>query len=341
MQLPKLVVSDMAGTTVEDRGEVPAAFMAALGEHGIEVTAEQVNAVRGASKRQAIFQLTPQGTGREARAERAYATFKDQLAQRFQAGVTAVPGAANTLAWLKERGVRVALNTGFDRDIAELLLAALGWGAGLTDALVCGDDVSQGRPAPQLIFQCMQATGTLSVHEVAAVGDTTLDLQAGYNAGARWNIGVQSGAHSLEQLQAQPHTHLLPSVAHLPLLWSGEQPPHLAQSGELPEESFDWGTLKWLSNQALSPGAEQTIGICRIHPGRRNPVHYHPNCEEVLYMLSGQGVHSYDDAQLEIAAGATLRVPAGVKHNLANTGNEPITCLIAFSSGRRETVFLE
>jgi hypothetical protein len=36
-----------------------------------------------------------------------------------------------------------------------------------------------------------------------------------------------------------------------------------------------------------------------------------------------------------------MRVPAGVKHNLRNTDVEPIICLIAFSSGRRETVFLE
>jgi len=46
-----------------------------------------------------------------------------------------------------------------------------------------------------------------------------LDLQAGHNAGLRWNIGVLSGAHSRVQLQAQPHTHLLASVAELPAIW--------------------------------------------------------------------------------------------------------------------------
>jgi phosphonatase-like hydrolase len=220
MNEPKLVVCDMAGTTVADRGEVPAAFKAALSEHGIDATAEAINAVRGASKRQAILNLLPAGSDRATRAEQAYASFKQHLRREFSAGVRPIPGAEKTFAWLGQRGVKLALNTGFDREITELLLAALGWRNGQVDAVICGDEVRVGRPAPQLIFRCMEETDTLSVHEVAVVGDTTLDLDAGHNAGARWNIGVLSGAHSREQLQSRPHTHLLASVADLPSLFA-------------------------------------------------------------------------------------------------------------------------
>src|SRR5204863_5166106 len=134
---------------------------------------------------------------------------KKDLARRYAQGVRAVAGAAQTFTWLRERGVKVALNTGFDREITELLLAGLGWTHGVVDAVVCGDEVRRGRPAPQLIFRCMEATEVDSVHEIAVVGDTTLDLQSGHNAGARWNVGVLSGAHSREQLESQPHTHLI------------------------------------------------------------------------------------------------------------------------------------
>jgi phosphonatase-like hydrolase len=342
MQLPKLVVFDMAGTTVEDRGEVPAAFEAALAEHDIHVTPEQVNAVRGASKRQAIRQLIPDGPDRDTRVERAYTSFKEQVAQRFKNGVQPVPGAETTFAWLRERGVQVALNTGFDRDITTLLVSALHWDQGQVDAVVCGDDVSRGRPAPQLIFRCMEALGTTSVHDVAVVGDTTLDLQAGHNAGARWSIGVLSGAHNREQLQEQPHTQLLASVAELPLVFADVPPAkRVIPASAAKEERFDWGTLKWLCNASLVPGANQTLGICQIDPGQRNPVHVHPNCEEVLYMLSGTGMHRLDDQLVQLSAGDSIHIPMGVKHNLQNTGHEPIRCVIAFSSGRRQTVFLE
>jgi phosphonatase-like hydrolase len=214
--LPKLVIFDMAGTTVVDQGEVPAAFTSALAAKGISVTPEQVNAVRGASKRQAVLNLMPDGPNRPERADEAYAEFKCDLARRFRECVKAMPGAAETFAWLRERKIKVALNTGFDREITDLLIAALGWKNGVVDCVVCGDEVRRGRPAPLLIFRCMDLTEIDSVHEIAVVGDTTLDLQAGHNAGARWNVGVLSGAHRRDQLEHQPQTHLIASVAELP-----------------------------------------------------------------------------------------------------------------------------
>lgn len=99
-----------------------------------------------------------------------------------------------------------------------MLLAALGWEAGTVDAVICGDDVPQGRPAPYMIFRCMEATGALSVGRVANVGDTVLDLRAGYNAGVRLNVGVLTGAHGRDLLAAEPHTHLLASVADFPVI---------------------------------------------------------------------------------------------------------------------------
>jgi len=217
--LPRLVVLDMAGTTVVDQGEVPAAFTAALASQGVSVTAEQLNAVRGASKRQAVLNLMPEGPNRSERAEAAYAEFKRDLARRFREGVKAMPGATETFEWLRQRNVKVALNTGFDREITDLLITALGWGSGIVDCVVCGDEVRRGRPAPLLIFRCMELTEIDSVHEIAVVGDTTLDLQAGFNAAARWNIGVLSGAHRRDQLEHQPQTHLIDSVAELPKIF--------------------------------------------------------------------------------------------------------------------------
>ena len=69
-----------------------------------------------------------------------------------------------------------------------------------------------------MIFHCMEATAVADVRSVANVGDTVLDLQAGHNAGVALNIGVLSGAHGRDQMQEQPHTHLLNSVADLPQL---------------------------------------------------------------------------------------------------------------------------
>jgi phosphonatase-like hydrolase len=217
----ELVIFDMAGTTVKDSGQVPAAFTAALAEQGIAVTPEQLNGVRGSSKRQAVLHFIPEGPERERRAETVYASFRERLAQQYSvAGVEPIDGAEHVFRWLRAQGVGVALNTGFDRETTALLVGALGWAEGMVDAVVCGDDVTEGRPAPYLIFRAMEATGASSVHHVASIGDTTLDLQAGHNAGVRWNIGVLSGAHAPQTLARAPHTHLLSSVAELPRLWA-------------------------------------------------------------------------------------------------------------------------
>ena len=219
----ELVIFDMAGTTVQDGGQVPQAFTSALAAHGLEVTPEQLRQVRGASKRQAVLHFIPDGPERVAMAERVYSTFREHLAEAYQkSGVSAIAGTEQTFAWLRARGIRIALNTGFDREITALLLEALGWGQDTADAVICGDDVPQGRPAPYLIFRALETTGTYSLRRVANVGDTALDLQAGHHAGVRWNIGVLSGAHDHATLSAAPHTHLLTSVAELPQLWQTE-----------------------------------------------------------------------------------------------------------------------
>ena len=211
-----LVVFELAGTTVHDGGEVAHAFTGALEAEGVAVSAAALARVRGASKRAAIRSFLPDGAAGDRRAEAAYAAFRERLRVRLSQGARPVDGARETLEGLRAAGIRVALNTGFDREITGVLLDSLGWRDGVADAVVCGDDVAEGRPAPYMIFRAMELTRTASVHQVASVGDTTLDLLAGHHAGVRWNIGVLSGAHDAARLAQAPHTHLAASVAALP-----------------------------------------------------------------------------------------------------------------------------
>ncbi|MGA2659209.1 MAG: cupin domain-containing protein [Verrucomicrobiota bacterium] len=123
----------------------------------------------------------------------------------------------------------------------------------------------------------------------------------------------------------------------IPAAWSGK----VTDTAQLPIEQNAWGTLQWVCNEKLMPGSAQTVGLATILAGKHNPVHYHPNCEEVLYVISGQGLHSYDGRTILLKAGMTIRIPAKVKHNLVNTGTETLRTLVSYSSGDRKTVFLE
>lgn len=115
----------------------------------------------------------------------------------------------------------------------------------------------------------------------------------------------------------------------------------VVRAADAPVESFDWGRLQWLVNGRTVPGCRQTFGTSTIAAGSRNPLHYHPNCEEVLYVVSGRCDHRLNDEIVSLGAGDVVVIPPGVRHNLVNTGSEEIVCVIAFSSPDRETVFLE
>ncbi|MCZ6633653.1 MAG: cupin domain-containing protein [bacterium] len=110
---------------------------------------------------------------------------------------------------------------------------------------------------------------------------------------------------------------------------------------EMQADSFPWGSIKWLMGQSIDADAEQTFGMVFINAGEQNPPHYHPNCEEILYVLSGTCEHTYDDQRFQLGPGDSIRVPAGVKHQAINNGWEPIRAIISFSAGDRQTVFLD
>jgi len=100
---------------------------------------------------------------------------------------------------------------------------------------------------------------------------------------------------------------------------------------------FPWGAIRWLCSRRLCPGAQQTLGEVYINPGARNALHSHPNCEELLYVISGECDHSLDGQVVHLTAGDMIRVPAGARHHAENTGWEPVRMLISFSSPDRET----
>ena len=89
------------------------------------------------------------------------------------------------------------------------------------------------------------------------------------------------------------------------------------------------------------PGAEQTLGVVVINPGQHNPLHYHPNCEELLYVLSGECDHRLNAATVHLKPGDLIHVPAGVPHNATCTSWEPLRIVVSFSSPDRQTVALE
>jgi phosphonatase-like hydrolase len=211
----ELVIFDLAGTTIRDDGRIPAAFAAVLGKHGIVISDSILQEIRGGAKREIIAQFVKT----DEMADKIYTEFRNHLFAAYENnGVREISGASAIFSQLKQRGIKIALNTGFDRALTEIIVKTARWQRNLFCAIVCSDDVKRGRPFPDMILKAMQICGITSANRVLNVGDTALDLQAGHRAGVRMNVGVLSGAHDRQRLEKEPHTHIVESITALPIL---------------------------------------------------------------------------------------------------------------------------
>jgi|SRR5579872_5396938 len=220
----RLVIFDIAGTIVEDHGEVLFSFERALKTNGVSVEENELREWKGASKREVVRYFVERQTGANAltanqRIDKAYGDFRQILEDHYQNnGMVPVQGATATFDWLLHHNIHIATTTGFYREVNDLILKKAGWKK-IFRASVCSDDVAMGRPAPFMIFHAMEAAQVTDVSQVINVGDTPLDLQAGVNAGVRGIIGVLTGTHTEERLRRERHTHILSSVAEIPALF--------------------------------------------------------------------------------------------------------------------------
>jgi phosphonatase-like hydrolase len=233
----ELVVFDMAGTTVHDADTVGIHLRDAVRATGVEVGTDDVNAVMGWPKPDAIRALLRDARGAasvdEREVDRVHRSFVSRMVRHYATDpfVREVAGTSHVFRWLKDRGIKVAVDTGFSRPIADAILTRMGWiERGLVDVSVTSDEVQRGRPHPDLILLAMARAKVFHPSCVVKVGDTPADLQQGRAAGCGLVVGVTRGTHTREQLESHPHDALLSTVASLPglLLGSIRKPRRLA-----------------------------------------------------------------------------------------------------------------
>nr|WSW45673.1 phosphonatase-like hydrolase [Streptomyces sp. NBC_01001] len=217
----RLVVLDMAGTTVADGGLVERAFERAAERIDVEpgtadhaAKLQYVRDTMGESKISVFRHLF----GTEEMAQRANAAFEEAYGELVDGGLIApVPGARQAIEKLRADGRTVVLTTGFARVTQDAILDALGW-QGLADLTLCPADAGgRGRPYPDMVLAAFLRTGAADdVREVVVAGDTAYDMLSGRRSGAGIVAGVLTGAHDLAALTEHGATHVLDSIAELP-----------------------------------------------------------------------------------------------------------------------------
>ncbi|MFE1366916.1 phosphonatase-like hydrolase [Streptomyces anulatus] len=226
----RLVVLDMAGTTVADGGLVEQAFSAAAQRLGVRPGSDEharqlayVRATMGESKISVFRHLFAGEDGRDGRdgedkAQRANTAFEEAYGELVDAGrIAPVPGAREAVERLAAEGRTVVLTTGFARPTQDAILAALGWQDLVPLTLCPADAGGRGRPFPDMVLAAFLRTGAVDdVRRTAVAGDTSYDMLSGVRSGAGIVAGVLTGAHDKDRLTRHGATHVLGSVAELP-----------------------------------------------------------------------------------------------------------------------------
>lgn len=109
-------------------------------------------------------------------------------------------------------------------------------------------------------------------------------------------------------------------------------------AGSVVVESHEWGRLEWMVSGTIGNSDTLTLGKCFIRAGMANPVHHHPNCDEVLHVVSGRIRNRVGEDYVDMGAGDTISIPTGAVHNAENIGGEECELLIGYNSAFRQVV---
>ena len=229
----EMVVFDMAGTTVKDKNEVEKCFVEAAKQTQLPYVREDIIAMMGWSKKKVFETLWNKALPNEpsetiqSKVSESYEMFKQILEDHYRkAEVSPSENCLETFKALREKGIKIALTTGFYREVTNIILNRLGWdknldeqyvskGESVIDISIASDEVEAGRPEPFMIQKAMKVLNVNDASKVINIGDTPSDILSGNNAGCKYSFGVCNGTHTKEQLAALPNDGLLENIGEI------------------------------------------------------------------------------------------------------------------------------
>lgn len=188
---PDLVVIDLLGGLCPERERVRACLVAALSDADLSASEGDVARLVELPTRAALLEWVVAETRLAPEVVRPLvAAVHEDFRTRLMESVKACrplrmhAGAGTLLAELGAQGIRVAIDTELDGDVAAAFLRAIGWGGvGMLDAVVGADEVLVPRPGPGQVEEARRRCGLGAGARVVKVAGSAADARAGILAG--------------------------------------------------------------------------------------------------------------------------------------------------------------
>lgn len=212
-----MVVFDMAGTTVDEGNVVYRTLHKAIEKVCPNVSFEDVLMLGAGKEKLQAIRETLSGSNISLNEATIQEIFKDFLGllDIAYANLIVVPtnNTERLFNALRTKGIKVVLNTGYNTVTATSLLNKLNWVKGVQyDLLVTSSDVKNNRPMPDMILYAMDKLNITDASTVIKVGDSTIDIEEGSNAGCKYNIGVTTGAHTKAQMESANPDYIFDNI---------------------------------------------------------------------------------------------------------------------------------
>lgn len=212
----KMLVFDMAGTTVNEKGIVYQTLYDSLKSYGLNVEKKDIEEWHGSNKydvlehflNNSINERTMYNTKIdykkfEIEKQKLNNIFDTKLKEQYfyNSSISlmdeTMPEIFNEF---RKNNIKIALNTGYNKEIQENIIRKLHMNE-FIDAYVSSEEVYKGRPYPYMIYKLMEKCQIESSKEVIKFGDSVNDILEGKNANCLFSIGVLSGADDKEKLK--------------------------------------------------------------------------------------------------------------------------------------------
>ena len=219
----KLALFDLAGTSITDNNDVARVFIQTLPDYSIHCSIEEINTVMGIPKRIAISTLIDNQSivhniNKNELTDNIYRSFIKNMKEHYTSiqPVTSIDNIESVFTELYNQGIMIYFDTGFPREIADIIIDLVGWkNYDWYTGVITADDVENGRPAPDMVYEAMRICSIESSDAIVKIGDTPSDMKEGVSAGCAAIIGVTYGSHSAEDLMNSGSTHIAHNTTEL------------------------------------------------------------------------------------------------------------------------------
>lgn len=177
------VLFDMDGLLIDSEREYDKAMKEAITRYGHRITDDFLISVRGIPVKEFKKRLKLE-FGRDFPVEKFRNDFKSKVWENIrQYGMPVKNGAHQLIQYLVANGIRYSVATSNDRAMALELLEAADL-RGAFQYMVCGDEVENGKPFPDIYLKAADLLG-VNIKNALVLEDSYNGIRAGYSAGAR------------------------------------------------------------------------------------------------------------------------------------------------------------